>query len=71
MRFYGNDHDEAVQPNDGFVMIAQVLPTSDAQQVIIYLWGLLFKGVFDAIRKIKRWMKPKPENWKVNIAKKR
>ncbi|CAG4934694.1 unnamed protein product [Parnassius apollo] len=71
MQFYGDDHDEEFQPNDGDVMIAQVLPTSDAQQVVISLWGLLLKGVFDATRKRKRWMKPEPENWKVNIAKKR
>ncbi|CAG5025011.1 unnamed protein product [Parnassius apollo] len=71
MRFYGDDHDEDFQPNDGDVIIAQVLPTSDAQKVVISLWGLLLKGVFDATRKRKRWMKPEPENWKVNIAKKR
>ncbi|CAG4981717.1 unnamed protein product [Parnassius apollo] len=70
MRLYGDDHDEEFQPNDGDVMIAQVLPTSDAQQVVISLWGLLLKGVFDSTRKRKRWMKPEPENWKVNIAKK-
>ncbi|CAG5055886.1 unnamed protein product [Parnassius apollo] len=71
IRFYGDNHDEEFQPNDCDVMIAQVLPTSDAQQVVISLWGLLLKGVFDATRKRKRWMKPEPENWKVNIAKKR
>ncbi|XP_045510030.1 uncharacterized protein LOC123705335 [Colias croceus] len=62
VEFYGNY--EVVQPKAGDLMIAQILPTSDAHQVVTSIWGLLLEYVCNATRKWKRWMKPEPGNWK-------
>lgn len=43
----------------------------DVRTIVLSIWDDILKKVFESKRSRKRWTKQQPENWKVNVAKKR